>query len=290
MSEGLLRLGKVIGIVFVVLGVVGLVATVRGQSRRTAPMDGFRAQVLGGGSSIGADVRDLDSADVSREKLSGTAGAVVDNVSADSPAAKAGLKAGDVITSFDGEKIRSARQFARLVEETAEGRTVAMTVVRAGATVELKVAPEANSGFASMDPFGGQMFMFRDFPNIPGFTTGPRNDRGLTGPVEPPAPRLGVTVAELTEQLGDYFGTRVGVLVVSVADATPAKTAGLKAGDVIVRVNGQVVRSEDDLRRRLAMSTGDVAITIMRDRKEQLISAKIEADKIEPDSPKRIIK
>jgi serine protease Do len=78
--------------------------------------------------------------------------------------------------------------------------------------------------------------------------------------------------------------------VVSVADATPARTAGLKAGDVIVRVNGQVVRSEDDLRRRLAMSTGDVAITIMRDRKEQLISAKIEADKIEPDSPKRIIK
>src|SRR5262245_29861331 len=111
MSEGLLRLGKVIGIVFVVLGVVALVATVRGQSRQSGPMD-MRAQILGG-SGIGADFRDLDTADMTREKLASTAGAVVENVSADSPAARAGLKAGDVVTSFDGEKIRSARQLGR---------------------------------------------------------------------------------------------------------------------------------------------------------------------------------
>lgn len=286
------RLIKLVGVVFVCLGVVAAVATFRpalaGQpASANQGLRGF-AQVIGG-SSIGAELRDLDAADVSREKLAGTAGALVDSVEADSPAARAGLKAGDVVTAFDAEKIRSARQLTRLIEETPAGRTVTMTVVRAGASVDLKVTPEAG-GLASMDPFGGQFFTLPDFRS---FSNGPRGGNRAAPsivPADPAPPRLGVTVTELTDQLGDYFGTRVGVLVTSVADATPAKTAGLKAGDVITRVNGQVVRSEEDLRRRLAVSAGDVAITLMRDHKEQIVTAHIEADKIEPETPKRIIK
>ena len=183
----------------------------------------------------------------------------------------------------------------RLIEETPAGRTATMTVTRSGASMDLTITPAADA-FASMDPFGSQFFQFPDFRS---FSNGSRGNRGAppvaNGPTrslapEPASPRLGVTVAELTDQLGDYFGTRVGVLVTSVADATPAKAAGLKAGDVITRVNGQVVRNEDDLRRRLALSTGEVAISIMRDHTEQNLTAHVEADKLEAETPKRIIK
>ena len=54
--------------------------------------------------------------------------------------------------------------------------------------------------------------------------------------------RLGVGVQDLTEQLGDYFGTSQGALVTAVDDNTPAKEAGLKAGDVITKINGEAVR------------------------------------------------
>ena len=53
-----------------------------------------------------------------------TAGVVIEDVEAESPAQKAGFKAGDIVVEFDGERVRSTRQFTRLVQETAAGRSV----------------------------------------------------------------------------------------------------------------------------------------------------------------------
>src|SRR2546428_13480915 len=58
-----------------------------------------------------------------------TEGVVIEEVQPDSPAEKAGLKRSDVIVEFDGERVRSARQFRRLVDETPPGRTVKATVI-----------------------------------------------------------------------------------------------------------------------------------------------------------------
>ena len=96
-----------------------------------------------GGSRVGMVVRDVETADVAKEKLAGTAGAVVTEVGKESAAQKAGIKAGDVVTTFDGERVRSARQLVRLVEETPAGRTVKVAVQRAGAHVTVDVTPEA---------------------------------------------------------------------------------------------------------------------------------------------------
>ena len=91
--------GVAVGIAAVIaLGQVGL----NGQA---ADLQRFGLSQLLGGSGIGVTIRDVDSADVTREKLPASLGAVVDDVRADSPAAKAGIRAGDVIVSFDGEKI-----------------------------------------------------------------------------------------------------------------------------------------------------------------------------------------
>ena len=84
---------------------------------------------------IGVSIRDQDTGATST-------GAVVDEVRQDSPAAKAGVKAGDVVVEFDGERVRSARHLSRLVEETASGHTVKLAVMRDGKRMDLSVTPE----------------------------------------------------------------------------------------------------------------------------------------------------
>ncbi len=91
--------------------------------------------------------------------------------------------------------------------------------------------------------------------------------------------RLGVSVEELTSQLAGYFGAKDGVLVTSVADGSAASRAGLKAGDVITAINGQAVRSREDLLRGLreAPDSDEVTIGIVRDKKDSTVKAKLEA-------------
>ena len=91
---------------------------------------------------VGVSVRDVETADVTREKLSGLSGAYLENVRPGGPAEKAGFKTGDVVTSFDGERVRSASQFLRLIDETPDAREVEVVVMRAGQQVTMKVAPE----------------------------------------------------------------------------------------------------------------------------------------------------
>ena len=93
----------------------------------------------------------MDEADVKREKLPGGMGAVVEDVHSDSAAAKAGMKAGDIIVSFDGERVRSAQHFERLVTETPAGRTVEATVMRAGARVNLKLTVDTVNPFEPLE-------------------------------------------------------------------------------------------------------------------------------------------
>jgi len=251
------------------------------------------------GSRVGMVVRDVETADVSKEKLAGAAGAVVTEVGKESAAAKAGIKAGDVVTSFDGERVRSARQLERLVGETPAGRTVKVAVQRAGAAVTLDVTPEA--------PKVAQML-----PRVPGAPgagpdtfrferRGPDGDepegdgpRGMPFRFEMPAGRfdfdgepfaaggrgrLGVRVQDLSEELAGYFGVKQGVLVAGVEADAPAAKAGVKAGDVITAVNGQAITDPNELRREVAKvedgKTADLAVT--RDKKPLTLKVEVTA-------------
>jgi serine protease Do len=263
------------GVVLTMLCVVALGRVASGQT----PTRFVRSQ-LPGGNGIGVTVRDVDAADVKREKLPAESGAVIDDVRSDGPAAKAGLKAGDVIVSFDGEKVRSAQHFARLVEETPEGREVAATVIRDGGKVDVKVAPVASNG-----PNWAMTRRLGDLRNMT-FPTITAPEKG-TFRIEPfgtrtfsffSRGRLGVSAQDLTEQLGTFFGAPEGALVTSVDESSVAKTAGLKAGDVITKINGNVVRNAGDLQRRLMDVSGETTITIIRDHKEQTLTVKLEDD------------
>jgi len=250
----------------------------RAQSRQDGR--GRELTVLAGrGAELGVSVRDVDQAEASPER---TTGVLVEDVRPGGPADKAGLKRSDVIVEFDGEHVRSARQFTRLVQETAAGRTVKATVVRDGQKKDVVITPATRRSADLLidgDRIRERLGDLGDLADrLPPFNF--NFDFGL--PVEA-GRRLGVTVNELSSQLADYFGARDGVLVTSVSDGSPAARAGLKAGDVIVSVNGDPVRSRDDLVRgirdadRERTSSLEVKVGYVRDKKEHVATVTMES-------------
>lgn len=265
-----------------------------GQTKIARQVKPAIVQVLAGtGSWIGVSVRDVVADDVSKMKLQGPAGVVVEEVTGESPAETAGLKAGDVIVEFDGERVRSTRQFTRLVQETPSGRKVQASVVREGQRVPLSIEPQAFGKGQYFDgefpPFAKNWFM----PPVPPAPPAPAAPPAAPAPPVPPAfrgffdfdeligrgsGRLGMSVSDLQPQLADYFGVKDGVLVTSVTSDSPASKAGLKAGDVITTLNGSSVSSPSDLRTRASrLRDGEeFSIGVTRDKKSLTLKGKAE--------------
>jgi serine protease Do len=201
-------------------------------------------------------------------------GVVVEDVQPDSPAEKAGIKRSDVITDFDGERVRSARQFERLVRETAPGRRVKATITREGQRRDVEITPSEGRDAAMI--FDGDRMRER-LGDLAGRLPDLNFNFDFDMPGSLSGRRLGVTVDELSHQLAEYFGTKDGVLVTNVTEGSAAARAGLKAGDVITSINGSRVASREDLMRGLREATSeDVTIGIVRDRKESSLKATIE--------------
>ena len=255
-----MRKALYIGGILVALVAVVLFSQTRAaaQNQNRLAIQGDLLSLVGPGSSIGITVRDSDS------------GVLVERVRTETPASRAGVKEGDIVTEFDGEKARSAAQFTRLVRETAPGRTVKMTVLRNGASTTVDISPE-NRGDSIRFPD-----VARDFQRFQ---------------IQPPdlnfdfaepfrfysSRRLGVTVTPLSDQLAAYFGVKQGVLVSEVQAGSVAGAAGIKAGDVITTVRGQTVTSSGDVLRELgeAGSGASVEIRVTRDHKEITLTAKM---------------
>jgi serine protease Do len=232
------------------------------------------AVLEGRGVELGITIKDLDE-----QQAKTTNGVVIDEVAEDSAAAKAGLKKGDIITEFDGERVRSARQLSRLVEETPDGRSVKTALMRDGKRIELSVTP-ASPSMTRHEP--GKEF---EFAMPPGHGDGmfppDAEGRRFFYDVHPPAGgdfmfrrmeehgRLGLGIQDLTPQLGEYFGTKGGVLVTSVEADTPAAKAGLKAGDVITSINGKPVADPGQLMESVqaAADGAELSIGYTRDHK-----------------------
>lgn len=257
-----------------------------GQTRVERPAPAVRAvQILGGGSHIGVSIRDLDEAQA--KKTPAGAGVVIEDVTAEGPAAQAGIRKGDILLEFDGERVRSARQLTRLVHETPAGRTVQAALLRDGQRTTVSVVPR-EGGRARLEGFEdlaewGREFGARIAPAIP----------AVPAPPAPPSPRapgwdfdeltgrtgrLGISVRALTPQLAEYFGVREGVLVSAVTENSVAAKAGIRAGDVITAIEGTSVSQPADVRRQTQTLKADqeFAITVMRDRKEVTLKGKLE--------------
>ncbi len=231
-----------------------------------------RVMALGGGR-LGVHVRDVTTEEAGALKLAGAYGAVIEEVEEDSPAAKAGLQANDVIVSFDGERIRSVEHLRRLVRETPSGRTVALEVSRNGQKQAFQIAPEERQLLGRFEvPVPALQLPRIEVPRIHPM---PDMNVFVMG-----GPRLGISGDELTAQLASFFGVEggKGVLVREVVEGSAAAKAGLKAGDVIVAVDGKNVADVNDLRDALGKTgeSTDVTLTIVRDHRQQSLKVTLE--------------
>ena len=252
-------------------------ASSRAQEQRPLRPFGMEMPVpQDGGGWIGVGIGEINADKAKELKLPGEYGALVNEISSDGPAAKAGIKTGDVITEYNGQRIEGTRELSRLVRETPPGRTAKISIWRDGRA--LTVSLEVGSARAELGTRGGPSNGFGqappEFAPAPGPRTdgtrgdGPRGDmsdrfgfRGMPGaPFDGNArgdrrafavpPALGISAQDLSGQLGNYFGAPdgEGVLVTDVPANSPGGKGGLKAGDVITQVDGQRVRNLGELR------------------------------------------
>jgi serine protease Do len=270
-----MRLWKIAVVATVLVGAAALAVVLASEASGQVRVRTPRAraiQLLGGGSHIGVSVRDMDDGDARREKA--TVGVVIDEVYTESPASRAGLKAGDVIVEFDGERVRSARQFSRLVAESPSGRSVKLGAVRDGQRVNVDITPDTRADtWAFGDDLARLNDLKVDIPPIPKIAVPGFEFKTWTHPG-----RLGVQIDTLTPQLATYFGVKRGALVTNVDEGSAAEKAGLKAGDVITAIDGRTVEDSGDIQRALRDTEdgAEVSIAIVRDRKEQTLKAKLE--------------
>jgi len=205
---------------------------------------------------LGIRMEEVSSERAKELKLPAVRGALVTYVAEDSPAAKAGLKVNDVITEFDGQRVEGTMALERLVHEVPAGRSVSLTVWRDGhsqsLTVEIASRRAGHPGERDRDYFYAitprpdvEIAPIPPIPPIPAIEFGPLDGFRMFG-----APLLGIDAEDLSGQLGNYFGAPdgQGILVREVMPGTPAEKAGLKAGDVILRVDGKRVKNSEELR------------------------------------------
>jgi serine protease Do len=226
-----------------------------------------RARTFGvqnaGSSYLGIGVLDITPERARMLNLKDVRGAEVARVDENGPAAKAGIKQGDIILEYNGTPLEGMEQLIRMVRETPPGRSIKVVVWRNGATQDIAVTVGERPGNVIETP--GGTVRIPEFGNMP--------------PIEIPrfqwawqSSMLGIEGESLGQerQFADYFGVRDGVLVKEVMRNSPAEKAGLRAGDVITKVNGADVTSTRDITAQLRSNRDNrtVTLTIIRDKHE----------------------
>jgi serine protease Do len=168
--------------------------------------------------------------------LKKTQGALVTDVTPDSPADRAGFERGDIIVNFDGTDIDEAHQVPVLIAETKIGKTVAVTILRRGEKRTLRAT----------------------------VTEPPSRGAEASGPDA--AQRWGLSVANITPDVARQLGlaSTKGVVVTDVDPNSPAGEAGLEPGDVVTQANRQPVRDVRDYRKAVAGAQNELLLLVSR--------------------------
>ncbi len=175
-------------------------------------------------SYIGVQVQPVTQDIANSLGMKTASGALVAETQPDTPAAKAGVKAGDVITAVNGNAVKDSRTLAREISVMAPGSSAKLDVLRNGETKTIDVTLAA-------------------MPNQPEKHASAGDNDTMPG-----TPRLGLSVAPASEVAG--AGSK-GVVITAVDPDGPAADRGLKSGDVILEVAGKSVGSVGELRSAL---------------------------------------
>lgn len=239
------------------------------------------------GGYLGVQTEEVTRENFGKFGLREVRGVAIAKVVDGSPAQSAGFQNGDVIVKINGDEISSGRKLTRLIGEISPDHTAKVTVLRGGSEREIDVTlgkrpmPKfAEGSFAFPDGF--EKFDFKNLPQFDNFEFKmpdlEKLEKYRVAPGEPFAfafgnrRQIGVGLTPLSKQLSDHFGVVGGALVNTVRQDSPAARAGLKAGDVVIEVDGKSVKGEQDVARAIAeKKEGDVAITYLRGGQRQTV-------------------
>jgi predicted metalloprotease with PDZ domain len=223
---------------------------------------------------LGVQIQDLTSRKAKELKVQTEEGALVADVTSDSPADKAGIKKNDVVVEFNGRAIYDSEDLTKAVRRTKPGTTAAVVVERTDGkkTLQVTLGKLKHSGWA--------------------FST--------TVPTPRVSPRMllfrntvtcGMHMTDLNRQLGEYFGAPggKGVLVEEVEEESEAAKAGFKAGDVILRIGDEKIEDLGDVSDALEdFKDGEKAnVEILRKGSRQTLTLTIDEEEISGVGPLR---
>ncbi len=225
---------------------------------------------------LGIGVVDIDAERAKALNLKEVRGAEVTKVYDDSPAAKAGIRQGDVILEYNGQPVEGYEQLMRMVRETPVGHQARIVVSRNGANQTVTATLEGSKNAWNFNfPQPGEWNMptppMPPMPpmDIPRIETIYRN------------PALGIYGESLNEkpQFAEFLGVKDGVLVTEVLKNSAAEKAGIKAGDVIQKVDDTRVSSTREITSALRAARGKktVSVTLVRNKKDMQLPVTLEA-------------
>jgi len=223
------------------------------------------------GSYLGIGGIDIDEERARALNLKEARGVEIKSVDANSPASKAGLKDGDVVLEYNGQPVQGIEQFARLVRETPAGREVKLQIWRGGATQTVTATIATRPGATVHGDGDGYAFAIPPIPPIPEIEmpTAHMTWRSST---------LGMETEALSPQLAEYFGVKEGVLVRSVTKNSAADKAGLKAGDIVMKMDDTKITTSREITSALrALRTKRTfPVVVMRNHQEMTLTMTIE--------------
>lgn len=230
---------------------------------------------------LGVGVVELTDDRVKALKLKDDQGVEVKRVDENSPAAKTGVKENDVILEVNGKGVEGNEQFRDLIGETSPGTKISLTIWRNGAKQTVSVTLDARP--VNLFVFGGPEFPDGAIPPMPPMPAVPFNGGNPFPTMPANSPMVGFEGEALNSQLAEFFGVREGVLVRSVNPKTPAERAGLKAGDVVVKVNGTPVTTPREITSLVRSSRRKaISFTVVRNKKEISLNVEIAEDRSAP--------
>ncbi|MGB7434427.1 MAG: PDZ domain-containing protein [Candidatus Acidiferrum sp.] len=236
---------------------------------------GMQVFVASDGGWLGARISEVTPDKVKEFNLPAERGVILGKIVPDSPAAKAGLKHGDVVMEINGQRVEGTEQFRRMIREIPAGRATQFTVWRDGRTQNISVTlgkSEMSHENTFVAPAAPGNFSFQ-MPALP--------DMGqifADGPFLSTRTRLGIDAENLDGEFGNYFGAPEGegILVRGVFPDSPAAKAGLKVGDVITSINGERIRSIGELRAKMSENTPEKTLKLGIIRNKASLSLSVE--------------